>query len=64
MINSKDNSLEYSGIKSSKIIHWNLPVSELIEDSILAKQGELTHLVPLSVVLVNLPEGLRKTSIL
>lgn len=42
MIHSKDNSLEYLGIKSSKIICWNLPVPELIKDSILAKQGCLT----------------------
>ena len=42
MISSKDNSLEYSGIKGSKNISWNLPVSELIKESILAKQGELT----------------------
>ncbi|QNK61018.1 phosphoenolpyruvate carboxykinase (ATP) [Pedobacter sp. PAMC26386] len=36
------SSLEYTGIKNSKPIHWNLSVSELIKDAVLAKQGVLT----------------------
>lgn len=43
MENKKQQILDKIGLSKVKVAHWNLPVSELITRTILAKQGVLTE---------------------
>jgi phosphoenolpyruvate carboxykinase (ATP) len=42
MTNLKQKTLEYIGLNNKMAIHWNLPVCELVLNTLLSKQGELT----------------------